>query len=269
MKIRGIFLVKHTPCFVWLFSLCGFALAQVNIFNAETMRQMELEPGWYNSIALDLTAYSGNTDLLTLRTQLRSDYLTGKCHTFVMGNFQQGKKDGKSFTDKGLVHGRGVRSMGQHVMVEAFVQKQFNDSILLQDRNLAGGGIRLAPLGPPGKSKNDTAFYPYIGIGVMWENEVINDSQEGEIETNIVRSTNYVTWAWRIDERLTSVATSYYQFHLKILSDFRVLFEGSIGFRLTQKLAFNTRLNFRYDNEPPTDVKKHDLEIINGFSYAF
>ena len=243
MKIRTVFLVKYIVYCVCLFSLCGFASAQVNIFNPETMRQMELEPGWYNNVALNLTVHSGNTDLLTLKTRFRSDYLVGTYHTFVMANLQQGRKDGKSFIDKGLIHLRGVRSVSQIMAIETFVQKQFNDFILLQDRNLAGGGIRIAPLGGRAKSENDGAFKPYIGIGAMWENEVINESQAGQIETNILRSTNYVTGTWRIDERLTAAATSYYQFHPKSVSDFRILFEGNIGFRLTRKLAFNTRLN--------------------------
>ncbi|MCH8290299.1 DUF481 domain-containing protein [Candidatus Poribacteria bacterium] len=261
--------ITHTVCLVWIFWLCGFASAQVNIFNPETVRKMELDLGWYNSITLNLTSHSGNTDLLTLRAKLRSDYLVGKSHTFVMANFQQGKKDGKSFIDKGLIHLRSVQSVSQSVAVEAFVQKQFDDFILLQDRNLAGGGIRIVPLGQRAKSENGATFRLFIGVGAMWENEVINDSQKGEIETDIVRSTNYISGAWQINEWLASTTTNYYQFNPKSYSDFRILFEGSIGFRLTKRLTFSMQLNFRYDNEPPTDVEKHDLEIINGFNYAF
>ena len=271
MRLREVILIKYALYFVYLLSLCRFVSAQVNIFDAETARQMELGPGWYNSIALNLTAHTGNTDFLTLKTRFRSDYLVEKFHLFIMANLHQGRKDSKSFIDKGLIHLRGIRSVSQDVAVETFFQKQFNDFILLQDRNLAGGGIRIAPLGKVTKSESDGTFSPYIGIGAMWENEVINqdDTREGEIETNILRLTNYVTWTWRIDERLTSAATGYYQFHPKTFSDFRILFEGSIGFRLTGKLGLTARLNFRYDNEPPPNVKKHDLEIVNGFSFTF
>ena len=58
-------------CFVLLLSCCFPLAAQVNIFTGETMKQMQLDPGWYNSIALDLTYRTGNTDLLTTRGRFR------------------------------------------------------------------------------------------------------------------------------------------------------------------------------------------------------
>lgn len=270
MSLRAVILINCALYFACSLSFCRVASAQVNIFNAETARQMELGPGWYNNIALNLTAHTGNTDLLTLKTRFRSDYLAGKYHLFIMGNLHQGSKDSKSFINKALIHLRGIQSVSQSLALETFVQKQFNDFILLQDRNLVGGGLRIAPLRKIAKSESDRAFNPYIGIGLMWEDEVINDDMRQEkIETNAVRSTNYVTWTWRIDERLTSAATGYYQVLPTTFSDFRILFEGSIGFRLTKTLGLTTWLGFRFDNEPPANVKKHDLEIVNGFNFTF
>ena len=270
MRLRAVILINCALYLACSLTFCRFASAQVNIFDAETARQMELGAGWYNNIALNLTAHAGNTDLLTLKTRFRSDYLAEKYHLFIMGNLHQGSKDSKSFINKALIHLRGIRSVSQDLAVETFVQKQFNDFIRLQDRNLVGGGFRIAPLGKVAKSESDKSFNLYIGIGLMWEDEVINDdSSEAKIESNIIRSTNYVTWTWRIDERLTSAATGYYQFQPASLSDYRILFEGSIGFRLTKKLGLTTWVGFRYDNEPPTNVKKHDLEIVNGFNFTF
>ena len=135
------------------------------------MLQMQLEPGWYNSIALDLTYRAGNTDLLTTRARFRSDYLSKVYHGFVFGNLQYG--------------------------------------------------------------------------------------------------TNYINWTGRLDERITTSATGYYQAHLRRFQDYRILFEGSLTFQLTAKLAFPLRVNFRYDNEPPTGIRKHDVEIFNGLRYTF
>ena len=261
--------IKHLAWCIFLLLFCRLASAQVNIFSAETMRQMRLDPGWYNSVTLNLTRQTGNTDLLTLKTRFRSDYLTGKYHAFMVADLQQGEKDGKSFTDKGMIHGRVVRFLTERTAAEIFVQKQFNEFILLQDRNLAGGGVRIAPLGEFARSKDNAVFNPYLGIGLMWENERIDEAEAGEVETNIIRSTNYVTWAWQVAERLASATTAYYQFDLERVSDFRVLLESSLGFRLTGKLSLNATLNLRYDNEPPAGVKGNDLEIVNGFSYLF
>ena len=270
MRLHAVILIECALYFACSLSLCRSTSAQVNIFDAETLQQMELGHGWYNKIAFNLTAHAGNTDLLTLKTRFRSDYLAENYHLFILANLHQGSKDNKSFIDKGLIHLRGIRSVSQDAAVETFAQKQFNDFIRLQDRNLVGGGFRISPLRKVTESENHRTFNPYIGIGLMWEDEVINDdTSEAKIESNIIRSTNYVTWTWRIDERLTSAATGYYQFQPASFSDYRILFEGSIGFRLTKKLGFTTWLGFRYDNEPPANVKKHDLEIVNGLNFTF
>ena len=250
-------------CFVLLLFCCSRLTAQVNIFTGETMRQMRLEPGWYNSINLDLTYRTGNTDLLTSRTRFRSDYLSKTYHGFVFGSLQYGRKDNAFFINKGMAHARIIRGLTSHLLLEFFTQKQFNESIRLSDRNLAGGGIRfdLYPSSPK--------FNIYLGIGAMWEHERINDKTDGVMTTHIIRSTNYINWTGRLAEHVTTSATGYYQFHLRRFRDYRILFEGSLTFQLTTKLAFPLRVNFRYDNEPPIGIRKHDVEIFNGLRYTF
>ena len=264
MQITRI--IKYAVGLTCLFVLAVSAKGQVNI---ETLRRLNSKPGWYNNIALSLTYQSGNTDLLRFRSSLRSDYLVDKYHTFGIVTFQQGKQGGKLYTDKGFVHLRGARSINNHLSVEIFTQKQFNESILLQDRNLAGGGVRILILRQRTNKKNSTGLNLYLGIGGMWENETINDKQHGEVETNIIRSTNYVSSTWRVSERFSVVVAGYYQPYLQRFSNFRVLSESRFEFHVTKTVSFNIRLNFRYDSEPPTGVEAHDLEIINGLSYKF
>ena len=227
------------------------------------MKQMQLKHGWYNNINLDVSYRTGNTELLTLRTRFRSDYLSTTYHGFIFGSLQRERKDGTFFTNKGMAHGRIIHEHTKHILIESFIQKQFNESILLTDRNLIGGGIRFATL--PSESK----YNLYIGIGVMWEHERINDSVNGELTTHLIRSTNYINWTAQLSNRLSTSATGYYQVHVKRLVDYRILFEGSIKLGLTTKLSLPLKLNYRYDNEPPTGIRKHDLEIFNGLSYTF
>lgn len=242
--------------------------AQVNVFTSETLKQMQLKAGWYNSINLDIAYSSGNTELLTLRTRFRTDYLSKSFHSFVFGSLQRGRKDGEIFTHKGMVHARIIQNVTDHVLVESFLQKQFSESILLSDRNLIGGGLRFG-VGSPQSRVNS-----YFGTGLMWEHEKLDDSEIGISEiglkvTRILRSTNYINWTTQLDDRLSTSATGYYQVDVWNISDFRILFEGSISFSLTEKLTFPFRMNFRYDSQPPAKIRKHDLEIFNGLSYTF
>ena len=259
-------IIKYAVGLMCVFVLTVSAQAQVNI---ETLRRLDSKPGWYNDIALSLTYQSGNTDLLRFRSSLRSDYWFDKYHAFGIATLQQGEQGGKLYTDKGFIHLRGACSITEHLGIEIFLQKQFNESILLRDRNLAGGGVRISALKQRAITKNGSGLNLYLGIGGMWENETINDKGHGEVETNIIRSTNYISAAWRIDKRFTVVLTGYYQPYLQRFSDFRVLSESRLEFRATERVSSNTRLNIRYDNEPPTNVEAHDLEIVNGLSYKF
>lgn len=239
------------------------AVAQVNVFTSETMKRMQLKAGLYNSIKLDLAYSSGNTDLLTLRTRFRTDYLSKSFHAFLFGSFQQGRKDDDLFTSKGIAHARLIRNLTNHILVESFVQKQFNESILLTDRNLLGGGFRFAFSSPEAKVNS------YFGTGIMWEHERINDTDKSAIVTRILRSTNYVSWKAELDDRISTSATGYYQVSLDEVADYRILFEGGISFSLSKTLTMPFSANFRFDNRPPTGIRKHDLEIFNGLSYTF
>ena len=265
MQITNIHIIKYAVGLTCLFVSTVSAEGQVNI---ETLRRLESKQGWYNDITLSLTYQSGNTDLLRFKSSLRSDYWFDSYHTFGIVTFQQGKQGGKLYTDKGFIHLRGARSITKYLGVEMFLQKQFNESILLRDRNLVGGGLRISALKQRTDKKN-TGVNLYLGIGGMWENEIINDKGHGEVETSIIRSTNYISAAWRIDKRFTVVVTGYFQPYTQRFSDFRVLSESRLEFHVTKTVSINTRLNIRYDSEPPTDVEAHDLEIVNGLSYKF
>ena len=234
--------------------------------NTEAMRRLVVEPGWHNSLSLSAAYSSGNTDFLSLRTRVRSDYTHQQLHTFLVANLQQAEKDGKSFTSKGFVHMRGIYSAHPRAMVEAFVQKQFNESLLLDDRNLLGGGVRLALILPQGDEQK-SGIRLYLGIGAMLENETL--TQGDEPETTLVRSTNYLTGSWRLDERVMLSGTTYIQPALSELSDIRVLTDANLRFELTKRLSFSTRLNLRYDSEPPLELDGMDVELLQGVSYDF
>lgn len=244
-------------------SVCSPLTAQVNIFTAETMKKLQTDPGLYNRINLDITYQTGNTDILTLRTRFRSDYITETLHAFIFGSLQQGRKDGEFYTNKGMSHGRFIRNLTNDFMVETFAQKQFNESISLNDRNLVGVGLRYAIPSP--KSQ----FVVYMGTGVMFEHELIDDITAGEITTRLVRSTNYINWSAQLENRISTSATAYYQMHVGNPNDYRILFEGSILFNITTKFGIPLSVNFGYDNEPPAGIRKLDLEIFNGLSYTF
>ena len=84
-------------------------LAQVNVFTAETIGKLNQNEGFYNNVKLSFSYYSGNTDMRTLWTRVRSDYIMKNYHVFSVGNLQFRRKDNQTFINKGMFHFRGIR----------------------------------------------------------------------------------------------------------------------------------------------------------------
>jgi len=107
----------------------------------------------------------------------------------------------------------------------------------------------------------------------MWEREQIDttgqapgDPYHGAV-ASLVRSTNYLVVRWQLDDRLTFFSTTYYQVDPRRLSDYRILWEGRLGFTVTKRLSLTINLDSRYDSEPPEGVQPYDLELTTGISY--
>ena len=245
--------------FMW-----GITLAQVN---TEAMRKTDLEQGAQGSASLSIGYQSGNTEVMTLKTGLRADHIQGNYHTFLIGNFKRGEENEELYTNKGFLHLRGIQSRSRHLRLEAFAQWEYDEFILLQERKLLGGGIRWAPLQRNVGFLSNPDVNVYVGIGMMWEYEEID--LPGDVDTRLLRSTNYVSGNWTINEVMSCYVIGYYQVDTYNSCDYRILSDAGISFGITKALSFNMDMNFRYDHEPPGDVEKHDLEITNGVVLTF
>jgi hypothetical protein len=252
--------------------LTSLLSAQVN---TEALRKEDLSPGLHTTLGADLGYIAGNSNLVQLRSNLRFDYLSGGNHFFLVTQYQQGRKDERRFINKGFAHLRGVKTLTPRLHVEGFLQREFNEFIDLEDRQLAGGGLRIRWHQRQGTAETPPPLQLNTGVGLMWERERIDtsgqapgDPEHGAV-ASLIRSTNYLVVRWNIDNRLALLSTTYYQFDLRRLSDYRVLWEGRLNFTITKGLSLTVNLNLRYDSEPPRGIKPLDLEITNGVSYSF
>ncbi|MGD9899254.1 MAG: DUF481 domain-containing protein [Calditrichaceae bacterium] len=243
---------------------CSLLKAQVN---TEALRKFELSPGLHSRVNFSISYQSGNTNLYKIRTGLRSDYLRGKYHFFGVLDYQQGEKDDSRYTNKGFIHLRGQKSINNRLAVESFIQKEFDEFIMLSDRNLAGSGLRYSVIQKKSDGNGSRELKTYLGTGIMFENESYNDDIEPE--QNLLRTTNYVGLIWKKDENVRFQLISYFQAAFEDFSDYRVLSEGNISFNVTSRLIIAIMINHRYDNNPLKEVKNSDLEITNGIEFLF
>ena len=242
--------------------------AQINVFTADTMNQLNRKAGFYNKARLDFTHHSGNTTMQFFKLRYRSDYVSTIYHLFAVGDFQIRSKDFKAFVNRGMIHGRAIRLIKPKQMLESFIQKQFSQSIFLRDRNLVGGGVRIQIFGKSDEHDNSDLNL-YLGIGAMWEYELIENTELANIATNLLRSTNYISLNYPILSQVSVSLTSYYQVDLGKISDFRLLTELNITYQLTKQIQSFTSVNSRYDNDPPNNLSLQDLQINNGIIISF
>lgn len=240
----------------------GSAEGQVN---TESMRREWGGEGIHGQAGINLALQQGNSPYLRLGLGTRLDYLADPIYTFVVANWQRRTDAGILKQHDGFLHGRVVYTLIPSIKVEGFAQKEFNEFIRLKDRNLLGSGVRFTLA----EANTDSFLLTlHCGTGAMYEQEVLNLEPINE-QTNLIRSTNYLTFAWRIRKNFSVATTTYYQPAFSKPRDFRVLNNLTGTFSMSDFFSFNVALNYRYDHEPPPTVKSYDLTISNGITVGF
>lgn len=231
--------------------------------NTEKFRHEKDKDGVEMKLGLAMAIYKGNTDLIRLDSDLNISYKKKKNYLFLVGNISYGEKNDDAYINKGFAHLRGIRRFSKRFMAEAFAQLEFNEFIKLKRRNLLGGGIRILLIE---YEKGKCGFAINSGFGLMWEKELF-DKEDGVIlkeDTSVLKSTNYISLDWRINDTLTLANVTYLQFHSGTEKSTRIYSDLNFNVKLSKVLSYTAALNYRYDNNPPLNVKKYDFQLTNG-----
>lgn len=237
------------------------AIAQVNTESLVQERAAVFSLQVQASIGIN----AGNSELVRWQASARADYRVSQFLTFVVGDIAQATANEQRLLNRGFLHGRFIWNWDTIVHPEVFIQREFNEFILLKERTLFGSGMRLTVLQLlPTDSVMSVRLT--LGLGAMWENEIFG---AGNPETKLLRSTNYLSVFWRIAARASAQLISYFQVDTQRWSDHRVLVEGNVAVGITDRLVLSVILNYRYDNEPVPTVRPFDLEVRNALSVSF
>ncbi|RAP31647.1 hypothetical protein DID78_00670 [Candidatus Marinamargulisbacteria bacterium SCGC AG-343-D04] len=231
------------------------SIAQVN---TEAYRQDKKKLGLYHSLSLYFSSISGNSSFSSHKLNYRGDYIAQSYNSFFIYENQQRKTPSKTIANKGFSHLRLTKSFHSRFDWEFFLQNEFNDFTLLKNRNLLGLSIRKTAL-----SFANHSFL--VSSGLMLEEE---DLSSGKTSRSI-RSTNYLIYKYSSPEKLKIIITSYVQPKLSEFANYRVLSDASVYYALTKHMYLTSGVNFRYNSEPPNNVKSYDLELNQGLSFLF
>ncbi|MFC1563290.1 DUF481 domain-containing protein [candidate division KSB1 bacterium] len=232
--------------------------------NTERMRLERVENGFSGRISINFSLKSGNVEVFETGSGLRLQLDADKQRAFVVGNLNFAKNRSVKLINRGFAHLRYNYLFRKSTRLEYFAQLEFNEFTRLFNRKLMGAGIKFDLY-----SGNDKGIY--YGSSVMYESEhidILKDSQDVS-RTNRFRWSNYLVIKWDSGNGSALVNSIYIQPVFDEFNDIRILDEFDLQAGITSSLALVLSLRFRYDNLPPSGVKKADLEFMNSISYTF
>ena len=251
--------------FIYLFIVVFVNTLSAQV-NTEKFRKESDKPGYSGSISLAAGLASGNSEFVKAKGGLRIDYSAPSFDFFLVGNYEFEEANDAKVVNKGFAHLRNILSLSPVLSIEFFLQKEFNQFILLEDRNLGGAGLRVDAINLFADTSVKSVEL-FFGTGLMYENEKYNIT--GSSVTNLFRSTSYLTLNWQMNEIISFITINYFQFDVERFNDFRFINESGLNFTIFKNLIFTSAISLRYDNEPVPNVRNHDLELTNGITFSF
>lgn len=147
---------------------------------------------------------------------------------------------------------------------EIFVQQQHDKFQRLLLRELLGAGPRFLLA-----DEDDVR----LGVGTSWmleyERIAVAPGAPDEPEILAHRWNNYFSAMVRPDDRVRAIATIYVQPRFDHFSDIRVLFETAVQTDVTKVFGLKVLATIRHDTQPPTEVKRTDVEVKNAIVVKF
>jgi hypothetical protein len=242
---------------LFFFCLCSStSFAQVNV---ELYRRTT---GIRGNVGLHVGGASGNTDFFTGGGAANITYNKPDYAILLLGDGLLGFRDGKSFSNQGLVHLRYTRTKPSRFQPETFSQTDYAHSRKLSFRALIGAGLRTIIY--------EAKTYSFtMGNSLMWEREHMDlDAMDPHPDrTSVFRSSNYVNF--QVQKKATITLTGYYQLKVSDVSDVRLLGNLQIASRVAGPLQQVTTIRYRRDSRPPLNVHKNDITIGTSFALSF
>ncbi|MCA9642080.1 MAG: DUF481 domain-containing protein [Myxococcales bacterium] len=204
-----------------------------------------------------LKAYGGNTDGVVWGASLQLAGRTGRHLGFFAATGDYSHLDGETQVRRSFAHARYNYELSEGLWWELFGQLESNKFIAVRLRELVGTGPRLQLF-------DADELQAFFGTAYMLEHtELASDVTPPDRPALVHRSSNYLTFSWLVDERVSLVSTTYYQPRFDEPSDYRLFSQLSADFGVTTVLKAGMSLMLRYDSLPPGGVESTDWSVVN------
>jgi len=225
--------------------------AQAQILNVERERLENHDSSniWLGSLGLGFNLQQQQTRVLTWTNSVNVAYITPKNQLMFIGNYENVNGEGEDLVQNGYLHTRLNLGWKEKFSYEIFGQAQFDQVRGINNRLLAGAGIRWQPLTYE-REYTTLAFGP----GIMYEHEDWSFAEQDSV-TDFIKTSTYLNIQSSLTENIDLNWIGYYQARFESLDKPRLSTEISVNFKLRKNVMFSTQFSLLYDAAPvvPTD----------------
>ena len=235
-----------------------------SIVNTEKLFNKNKE-GLQVSSEFNGTSISGNASVFILGYSLNFSYKKNKSFLRLLSGGQyisQNKNEVSNSAFSQLRYDYQINHKSRYFM---FTQLQSNAILLFNRRLLAGLGYRKNLINIERDSSSRINFD--LSLGIMQEEEVLNRSrlpQNEKYYTNYTRSIISMVGSWKYKKKITVINTTYFQQYLFSISDYRLLNETNMLYKLNKNLSLSVDIEYRFDSDPPSQLTNKDLNSNLG-----
>ncbi|PRX52219.1 DUF481 domain-containing protein [Salegentibacter salegens] len=248
--------------FFLLFLLIPF-LGQAQLVNIETKRLQTDSTRFV--LNADFAFNHSNNDGVsvnqingTLTTQLKSKDF--KKTYLLLGNYRLIDADEGNLQNSWFLHTRFNYKFNQLLRFEAFLQGQYNQLLVVEQRNLVGAGLRI-------KWINRENFSGYLGNSYLYEVEY--SDRAGTTEYNH-RNSTYLSLSYLSKSKNFSITnTVYYQPLYKDLEDYRILEQFRLDIPLSEWFKVFTIYDYYFDSKTPLNTREYTSQLQIGIGFSF
>ncbi len=250
--------IQHLPLLALL------ANSQVHaIVSMEGLHTGSPEEGFSGNVELSLSNTSGNTDKEDHALGARLQWHQGKVTNYMLVRGAYGESAGVKTTENSFFHARHIYQLQPKIAAEAYLQAEQDTFARLEYRGLAGGGARYTLF------RKEQSGIAFLGLGAYYSQERIDDDFPDGGSDNLWRASSYLILKYQATPSTALVSSTYYQPAFETADDYRLLEQAAMSVKINEHLALIVSIDYRFDSEPPVDVKKEDVTYSTSLSLEF
>ncbi|MEX0822934.1 MAG: hypothetical protein WD008_01020 [Balneolaceae bacterium] len=247
---------------ITVFLLLIPSLLSAQVLNVEKVRSDSDSTGWTGEVAVDFSINKFNERIIKLGNEANAAYFSDNHSYLLLSSLELVNVDGNSLISNGYVHFRTTFLRKKTFSPELFLQYQYNDNYGLQNRALAGAGIKYSFLSRP---KLTGHFF----TGLMSETEEWGLENNQTVTNQFIKSTSNIVLRGELRSGVSLLVIGYYQARPDRFFQPRVTSENQLNLPISERLTFRVSFVTTFDVDPIIDVPKLTYELKNGLVLSF